>query len=228
MRVVLSLIFIAVFWVLGFGLYLKHMDQKPGTSPVGDVIIVLTGGRDRIEKALDLFEEGKAPILLISGVGKGVRLPEILKSKPDLLSVFDGVVGKNDNVLVYKDGSNRRIYLDYNPTTTKENALYTQEFIKSYKISKVHLVTANYHMARSLLEFKERIPGCDIYPHAVKVVQPFDLDWLENVKLRCLFFAEYHKLLGTWLRYGIKNMLIAFNLYPHSPQNQEAQEVPRG
>ena len=228
MRVVLSLLFVGIFWVLGFGLYLKNMDQVPMGSPSGDAIIVLTGGRDRIEEGLSLFEAGKAPILLISGVGRGVRLPEILKSDPKLIDTFDAKATKGSKVLTYKDDQNRQIYLDYNPTTTKENALYTQEFIKKHKITKVHLVTANYHMARSLLEFKERIPGCEIYPHAVKVVQPFDLNWLENVKLRCLFFAEYHKLLGTWLRYGVKNMLIAFNLYPKSTQPLETKEVSRG
>jgi uncharacterized SAM-binding protein YcdF (DUF218 family) len=88
------------------------------------------------------------------------------------------------------------ITLGYQATTTEENALETREWITKNNIKTVRLITGNYHMARSLLEFHHMIPNVKIYAHPV--TQP-ELT-LDNRDFWVLIAVEYHKTLYRFLQ----------------------------
>lgn len=221
MRAVLSVILIAFLWLAGFFAYLLDMDQPSEFHGKADAIIVLTGGKNRIPEALELLNDKKADLLLISGVGQGVTLDDLTNGNQDFTPAKDPAVSSIAHVKTYQNSDKQWLYLDYNPTTTKENALFTRQWVQQKKIKSLYLVTANYHMARSLREFQERMPGVTIYPQPVKRMNPFDWKWINNDTLRYLFIAEYHKLLGTWVSYGIKALLIKLGTYPKDTLTNE-------
>ena len=114
-------------------------------------IVVLTGGSERLATGIILLEQERADRMFISGVHKGVDLPGILRAAHvevahDLLP---------------------RIELGYRADDTEGNALETRDWVRQNHIQSLRLVTADYHIRRSLWEFQHAMPGTIIVPHPV-------------------------------------------------------------
>ena len=63
----------------GFFVFAHRVSVMPaGSLPAADGIVVLTGDEDRISEAIQLLAKGRAGRLLISGVNKATRAPEII------------------------------------------------------------------------------------------------------------------------------------------------------
>jgi uncharacterized SAM-binding protein YcdF (DUF218 family) len=67
----------------------------------------------------------------------------------------------------------------------------------------LRLVTANYHMRRSLLEFRHAMPGVSIVPHPVfpDTFQP--TDWWRRGPAVWVVVAEYSKYLAAMARIAL-------------------------
>lgn len=154
----------------------------PAADPVADGIVVLTGGRERVEKALMLLAEGRAKRLLISGVHPSASLDTLLR-----LSNADQALSDS-------------IDLDYLANNTIGNAAEAAKWTDDQGFRTIILVTSNYHMPRSLLEFRAELPGVDIVPYAV--VRP-DLNfsgWYLDFGTTRFLAAEYLKYLAAQVR----------------------------
>ncbi len=163
-------------WIAGFGIFaLNAMISAPqAKQDTTDAIVVLTGGKNRIQEGLTLFANGRASHLFISGVFKDVTRREIL-------SLWDG-----DHAL-----PPCCITLGYEATTTSQNAQETRAWIQKHDYSSIRLVTGDYHMMRSMMELRHALPGIDIYAHPV---QQSDLKHT-SIRYWELLFSEYHKSL---------------------------------
>jgi uncharacterized SAM-binding protein YcdF (DUF218 family) len=173
-----------IVWSISLGLYVLQINsygQEVGQMP--DAIVVLTGGSNRIEEGLDLMSQHKCQNLFISGVNRDVSRHDIL-----------GRIQKNGNV------PQCDLELGYTARNTHENAQEVLAWMKKKEFHSMVLVTAHYHMPRSLLEFKAIAPDMIIYPYAV---QP-DMNhktYLESALSRSwLVLKEYHKYMAAWLR----------------------------
>ena len=172
---------LVLFWAVGWLWFAAGVvaarPQLPDQKT--DAIIVLTGGDKRVNTGLDLIADGKADYLFISGVNAKVK-PE------ELIALWRG---DHEKVLP-------KLTLGYAADSTATNATESQEWIKKNDIHSVRLVTANYHMARSMLLMKQQMPDLDIIKHPVV---PADFEpWKEQ--FWPLTFQEYNKYLMTWLR----------------------------
>ncbi len=145
-----------------------------------DAIVVLTGGSERIETGLALLNDGLAERLFVSGVGQQVKtgdlLPQITSLRPDL----------RDNITVGTAASN-----------TPGNALESAAWAQAVGVHSIRLVTAAYHMRRSLLEFHAAMPGVTIVPHAV-FPATVKSDWWRWPGTASLIAREYTKFVITW------------------------------
>ncbi len=178
-------------WALG--LILFYLSPPTATLPAdpADAIIVLTGGRDRIKAGLDLYRDGKGHALFISGVHKDVRFEDLFKeSSPQ-----------------EREQLKKSIFLDYNASNTIENAQRAREWVKHHQIRSLILVTADFHMRRSLLEFHQRLDDVVIYPYPVADVifargETGDKESFPSMQDRKVFLVlkEYHKYLGALAR----------------------------
>ncbi len=174
-----------IAWGIGFTRF-DHASRRPARdTPLADGIVALTGGAERIDTALRLLENGKAPRLLISGVGRGSDLPEIARRA----QLDPGKLGRN-------------VTLGRAATTTRGNAEETAAWARTHAISRLIVVTAGYHMPRALMEIGRRIPETTLYPVAV---QPPAMRGGTDVATVRLLAGEYDKFLAV--RFGLSRLL---------------------
>lgn len=168
-------------WACGFIVFTGTISSmnEPKKIDETDAIIVLTGGTNRVARALDLLSEGKSEHLFISGVNKGVKLDELVK------------------LWGYKDKlPDCCIILGYEAESTLGNALEARKWVQENNIKTVRLITATYHMPRSMLEFRHALPHTKIISHPV-IPENFLPD---SQKFWKLCFLEYHKLMVSIIR----------------------------
>jgi len=174
--IILGFLSVIALWAVGFAVFsisaLIAAPQKP--SETSDAIVVLTGGKNRVDHGLTLFAQGKASNLFISGVHPDVRKREITRR------------WTGDTAL-----PPCCISLGKTATTTIENASETADWAAKQDVSSIRLVTSNYHMARAKLELSATMPDVDILSHPI---QQDDLNTGEQ-RIWELLFSEYHKYL---------------------------------
>jgi uncharacterized SAM-binding protein YcdF (DUF218 family) len=150
-----------------------------------DAIVVLTGGAERISTGLALLAEDKAARLFISGVGATVRLADLI-----------GAERAADAALV------ARIAIGTAAADTPGNALETAAWAAREQVGSIRLVTAAYHMRRSLRELGAVMPGVAIVPHPV-FPATVRADWWRAPGTASLIAREYTKYLVTELRLAL-------------------------
>jgi uncharacterized SAM-binding protein YcdF (DUF218 family) len=168
------------------------------TTTRTDAIVVLTGGAERIETGLALLDEGLADHLFVSGAGLQVKTGDLLPRTPGL-----------------KAEVGEKITVGTVAANTPGNALETAAWAESKDVRSIRLVTAAYHMRRSLLEFHAAMPGVTIVPHAV-FPPNVKSDWWRWPGTASLIAREYTKFVVTWAmqRLGIANRRAGIDTRP--------------
>lgn len=185
-----SLISLFIIWLLGLGIFLYQIprqiiDEETKTQ----AIVVLTGGRHRLKTGFDLLSSEHAPRLFISGVHPEETLKSLLRN-----SGTSGHVNAHN-----KEQLLSSIDLGYTAQNTQENAAEVQTWLHEKSIRSFRLVTANYHMPRSLLEFKHKLPHVMIVPHPV-FPQGIHMFYGKKKSIMPLVLSEYHKFLVAFVR----------------------------
>jgi len=170
-----GIVFILLIWAGGFCYFVSRVPSHKDQSTKTDAIIVLTGGKGRVGEAVGLFSKDMASKLLITGVGKKTTIEEIILMSQDLTLKVVGPV---------KD----KITLGRYATNTKENAQEASLWMSLNDFKTLRLVTSNYHMQRSLLEFKSAMPDVEIIAHPVRSKK-----WWNLPATIPLLMSEYHK-----------------------------------
>lgn len=189
--VVLASGLLAALWLAGLVMYAEHvrsldaavLDADP--APV-DAIVVLTGGSERLRTGLELLSAGKGKKLFISGVYPGLTL--------------DKIAGMQD---VSADLRACCIALGHAADSTQGNAEETQDWLALENYHSVRLVTANYHMPRSLLLFRTLMPNLTIIQHPIAPETVMLEEWWQHTGTASLLITEYDKYLvarfGIWM-----------------------------
>ncbi|MDP9127033.1 MAG: YdcF family protein [Pseudomonadota bacterium] len=187
-----ALIFLALaaasLWLTGLVLFVAQVETmvEPSLGPdleTTDAIVVLTGGSDRVPAGFALLKAGKAKKLFISGVHPGLSLDHLL-----------GVLK------VDKQTRDCCIVLGHAAESTMGNAEETLTWLDLENAHSIRLVTANYHMPRTLLIFHAAMPQIKIIPHPVSPESVKLEDWWERPGTASLLVTEYDKYLWTILR----------------------------
>ncbi|MBM3632099.1 MAG: YdcF family protein [Alphaproteobacteria bacterium] len=155
-----------------------------------EAIVVLTGGRERLKTGFNLLCNQQAKVIFISGVNREETLKSLLKTVdlPAMTCPID------------KDQLIASTHLGYWAKNTKENALETAGWVNERSISSLRLVTADYHMPRSLMEMMHQLPEITIIPHPVFPFGQSRFRWLFNEGAFLLIFSEYNKFLWGFTR----------------------------
>lgn len=143
-----------------------------------DAIVVLTGGTGRLDTGLQLLEEGYAQQLFVSGVAQGVDVAALLRvaqRRPDALACCIAVGYQADN--------------------TAANARETASWVQSRRFRSIRLVTASYHLPRSLVEFRRAMPHIRIVPHPVFPPRFMRSRWWAWPGTAALLSSEFAKYL---------------------------------
>lgn len=179
---------IIVFWLAAF----THFVAIIPRNPVGDLVttqavVVLTGGSLRIAYGFELLEKQKAKRMFITGVGK----------ESDMVALLDENQASSRVRRMAEKG--KKIVLGYEADSTRGNAEETARWMKQKHFKSMRLVTSNYHLPRSLIEFRRAMPDVIIIPDPV-FPEEFQLHrWWDDGVSRNLLFSEFHKYLAAWL-----------------------------
>jgi len=187
------LIFTSLFlafgvWVYGFQHFANHITSQSNISKQQktDAIIVLTGGSDRLDTGLKLLDQGLAQRLFVSGVGPQTALNHMLSKSKNLPK----------NITQIKP----YIDLGYQAKNTKGNAAESASWMSHHGFSSLRLVTADYHMPRSVYEFKKAMPDITIIANPVFPKDFQRNNWLRDVASAKIILLEYHKYLYSRLQ----------------------------
>lgn len=175
-------------WALGFFVFVMHIETLAEPSLTSDLedtdaIVVLTGGSERLSTGLALLDAHKGKKLFISGVHQGFSIDRVLSAQ-------------NINPSL----RNCCIILGYSAESTHGNAEETQLWMKLENYHSLRLVTANYHMPRSLLIFHSHMPNLVIIPHPI-TPDSVRLDmWWQHSGTASLLVTEYVKYILALVR----------------------------
>jgi uncharacterized SAM-binding protein YcdF (DUF218 family) len=196
------------------------MDSGPVKA---DVLVVMGGTPDRAVRAAELFKQGAAPKVLVSGLGDNASNRKLLEQ--------NGV-------------TNTAIILENKSHTTRENAEFSIPMLRALGARRVIIVTSWYHSRRALMCFEHYAPDIQFYsrpsyfgyvgrsqkPETLKTemlkagsgnkeigkagstnfsVSEFQLSAFKSQqkaewkRVRGYANSEYYKLLGYWVCYGV-------------------------
>ena len=170
---------LSLAWLIGFLWFVQGATSAPDPRATADGIVVLTGGADRIATGIRLLQQGRARVLLISGVGHGADLASLLRGT------------KIDPALLAS-----RITLGRSATTTTGNADEAADWVSEQNLHSLLVVTASYHMRRAMTELQRSLPGIELT--GVPVLPPAlrPIGRLSTVRLLA---SEYNKWLAAQL-----------------------------
>jgi uncharacterized SAM-binding protein YcdF (DUF218 family) len=187
-RILHALLLVLVVWLGGFLAFAAAIPPtvRNPDQPV-DAIVVLTGGDVRLAEGFALLDKGLAKKMLISGVSNGVDMPALLQT-------LNGTPQPTQAVL------DCCVTLGYDARSTEGNARESLRWLGENNFTTIRLVTANYHMNRSLLEFRRVMPQITIIANPVFPRQMQDPYWFAHPGTVFLLFNEYHKYLAAAAR----------------------------
>ncbi len=187
-RLGLTVLALALLWLGGFLNFAAQLPRQDSQGPdvsleSSDAIVVLTGGTGRLRVGLRLLAARPGGRMLISGVKTGISATELQTRQTEAAGLFSCCID-----------------LGYQAHDTRGNAIETTLWMDRHGFHSLHLVTASYHMPRSLLLFQQAMPDValrpvPVFPKHVKLAQW----WLFPGTMR-LLAVEYSKYLLSLLQ----------------------------
>ncbi|MBB6260888.1 uncharacterized SAM-binding protein YcdF (DUF218 family) [Paenochrobactrum gallinarii] len=180
----ISVILLSCIIVLavGFFIFSEKVGNMlpPADLEPADAIIVLTGGKARLDVAIELLQDKKGQRLLISGVHPTTNKKALQR-----------VTIANEALL------NCCIDLDRTALNTIGNATESAQWIRSHNYKRVIVVTNNYHMPRSILELSRLMDNVEFIPYPVVNSDLRNTNWVTQGDVLRVLLTEYVKYLGA-------------------------------
>ena len=183
---ILTIVFLTallISGIIGVGFFLSPQDSLEKS----DAIVAISGGetQQRVAEAVELFDQGWAPLLIMSGAAKDEGISNAVAMKQIAINL--GV-------------PKAKILVEEAAATTLDNAKFVRDIIKDKKFTKIILVTSPYHQRRANLAFTKALKGLP-----VKIIDHSSTDsvwrkngWWQDDWARYLTLSELQKTLYTW------------------------------
>jgi uncharacterized SAM-binding protein YcdF (DUF218 family) len=167
---------LGALWLCGFLVYLGVVfsSAPPNPMPRADGIVALTGGDDRVGAGLALLAAHDAPLLLISGAGRGTYLGDFTADDAAAATRYAGA-----------------ITLGHMAGTTHGNAIEAADWAHAHHMRSLIIVTADYHMPRALQEMQNTLPGVTLIAAPVRPPAMRKLFTLPTLRLLAGEYSKY-------------------------------------
>jgi uncharacterized SAM-binding protein YcdF (DUF218 family) len=201
----LGLIWLYTASTTAFGTWMMESLEQPfppvaaSDRPQADVIVLLGGGvharkssqvlgdlnlwSDRLLYTAALYQEGKAPVIILTGGGN-----EGVPSEAELTRDILKVMGVPEQAMI----------LEGRARDTYDNAVYTTPILKARQFERVLLVTSAFHMRRSVALFAAQ--GVDVIPaatdHQITIMPTEALDYLPTMVGLTYTHYAMHEMVG--------------------------------
>lgn len=172
--------FLLAGWVVGNRLISPQYLTLDNGPVKADALVVLGGALERAERAGELFNDGEAPGIIVSGTGDWAINTRYLQGK----GVPPGA-----------------ITIERDSTTTRDNAQFTIPILREMGARRVIIVTSWYHSRRALACFRHSAPDVDFFSRPSLLGYPgteTHSKYFERIKR-----MEVLKLVWYAIRYGV-------------------------
>ena len=186
MKGLAAILVLVAIWLSGLAAFVDRIARlTPAEAPShADGIVALTGRSDlRLTAATDLLVAGKAERVLISGVNRKVRRPDLLALTHAPKTIFDCCVD-----------------LGFTAEDTLGNAQESADWAREMRFRSLILVTADYHMPRALLELRAAAPGLTIQAYPVATPELDVRRWSARPMGARRMMVEYAKYMAILAR----------------------------
>lgn len=167
-----------------FSRFVARADHAVTPDPPmnAEAVTALTGAADaRIITAIQLADSLDVP-LLISGVNVDTTAADIARITGADLAQIECCVT-----------------LGKAAATTEGNGMEVADWSRRNKVTRVIVVTSEYHMDRALLELQRAMPEGTFIPHAVMTTRVPPADWYKDA-------ATARLLLDEWIKYRLAGL----------------------
>lgn len=172
---------------LGFPVFVWSLPRASADPGYADAIVALTGGEGRLNAALELLDQGKGERLLISGVHADTPRQEL----------FAAVGQLSPRAACCVD-------LGRSAIDTIGNAEETAAWVARHRYRSIILVTASYHMPRSLMEVRAMLPSAELVPYPVFPDRVRLSEWWSDPETTGVLAGEYLKFIGAAVRLAVE------------------------
>lgn len=167
--------------VVGFFVFAARVGgqtESPPAAVSADAIVVLTGGRARLEPALALLRQQRGARLLISGVDTDISDATLRRTLDINADLFECCID-----------------IDREALDTRGNAKSSAMWARRNAYGSLIVVTNDYHVPRSMLEMRSALPDVAIVPYPVVNTKPGANDFAGFADRYRVLLAEYAKYL---------------------------------
>jgi uncharacterized SAM-binding protein YcdF (DUF218 family) len=139
-----------------------------------DAIVVLAGGKGRVDEGVRLYRQGMGRWLFFIGVDPTVRRSDLYRPQPG-------------------DPPASGVVLEKASRNTLENAMYGRDVIMERNVRSILLITSRYHMKRASILLRNALPkDVAIYPYPVDTTNLKEAWWNHRSSFH-LLFGEFYK-----------------------------------
>ena len=176
---------VLALYAVGFVVFVTSLPGPKAHMQPAQGIVALTGGDERLAEAVNLLENREGQRLLISGVHPSTTKEE-LKRLSHGGARFDCCAD-----------------LGYSAANTRGNAEEAARWAHAHHFRSLIVVTARYHMPRSLTELGRVMPNVRLVPYPM-VAQGFRKErWWRDFATARILLSEYVKFLPSAARFGV-------------------------
>ena len=158
-----------------------------------DVIIVLGGGTERMREGVNLYHQGYAPRLLVTGGGAQLMLAHVHLDWDRIMRH----AARINNIPA------EAVFVDVESTSTYEDAVNSKKILQEHGWSSAIVVTSIYHTRRVRMVFEKIYAESGIrlqyHPAPSDLLHPEG--WWTREEDMVSVFSEYIKLVMYWVKY---------------------------
>lgn len=175
---------LAFIWLGGFLDFVgKLPDDVNQSGDSADAIVVLTGGTARLDEGVGLLLAGRAGELLVTGVDPATTAEALQARSQAAPEKFECCIS-----------------LGHEAQDTMGNAREAAAWMRKAGHGSLLLVTAGYHMPRSLLLFRQAMPGLEVIANPVLPEHVKVDEWWRHPGTARLLAVEFSKYLFSLLK----------------------------